>query len=76
MYMQIRGNSKSIVTKAHYYSRSRQSLWCKGKPQGTTKKSLISQLIVITTHFIPCNPNGLQAACHTGHENCFINNSK
>ena len=64
---------KSIVTKkAHYYSRSRQSLWCKGETSGNYQEIVDiaidcdndTLLFLVIQH-------GLQAACHTGHENCF-----
>ncbi len=56
--------------RAHYYSRSREELWEKGKTSGHTQ--------AIEEIRVDCDADTLlylvdQAggACHTGHESCF-----
>ncbi len=57
--------------KAHYWSRSRQSLWLKGESSGHVQ--LIRQILVDcdddTVIFQVEQLGG--AACHTGHKSCF-----
>ena len=57
--------------KAHYWSRSRQSLWLKGESSGHVQ--LIRQILVDcdddTVIFQVEQVGG--AACHTGHRSCF-----
>jgi phosphoribosyl-AMP cyclohydrolase len=57
---------------AHFWSRSRQSLWKKGETSGETLK--------VTDILTDCDqdilqvkvlPQGLGAACHTGRRSCF-----
>merc|ERR1711916_116765 len=56
---------------AHFYSRSRSSLWCKGETSGNT--------LQVSGVFADCDgdalvyladPNG--PTCHTGQETCFF----
>lgn len=62
---------KTLETgKAHYWSRSRQAIWCKGESSGHVQK--------VAEVRIDCDGDTLllqvaQAgvACHTGHERCF-----
>jgi phosphoribosyl-AMP cyclohydrolase len=57
--------------KAHYWSRSRQSLWLKGESSGHVQ--LIRHILVDcdddTVIFQVEQLGG--AACHTGHRSCF-----
>jgi phosphoribosyl-AMP cyclohydrolase len=57
--------------KAHYWSRSRQSLWLKGESSGHVQ--LIRRILVDcdddTVIFQVEQLGG--AACHTGHRSCF-----
>ena len=57
--------------KAHYWSRSRQSLWLKGESSGHVQ--LIRRILVDcdddTVIFQVEQLGG--AACHTGHKSCF-----
>ena len=63
---------KTIETgKAHYWSRSRQSLWLKGESSGHIQK--------IHDILVDCDDDTVvfvveqigDAACHTGHRSCF-----
>lgn len=65
---------KSIETDyAHYYSRSRQSLWKKGESSGNLQK--------IKDILFDCDNDTILykveqiggAACHTGRRSCFYN---
>lgn len=63
---------KTLTTgKAHYWSRSRQSLWLKGESSGHVQ--LIRRILVDcdddTVIFQVEQLGG--AACHTGHKSCF-----
>lgn len=57
---------------AHYFSRSRQSLWKKGETSGNVQK--------VTAVFTDCDEDSILylvnqegAACHTGSQSCFFN---
>jgi phosphoribosyl-AMP cyclohydrolase len=63
---------KTIETgKAHYWSRSRKSLWLKGESSGHVQK--------IHDILVDCDDDTVvfkveqigDAACHTGHRSCF-----
>lgn len=55
---------------AHFWSRSRQSLWKKGETSGNTLK--VEEILVdcdqdaLVLRVIPAGP-----ACHTGEKSCF-----
>ena len=57
--------------KAHYWSRSRNSLWLKGESSGHVQ--------LIRDIFVDCDEDTViyvveqlgGAACHTGHRSCF-----
>ena len=64
---------KTLATgKAHYWSRSRNSLWLKGESSGNVQ--LIREILVDcdedTVVFKVEQVGG--AACHTGHKSCFF----
>lgn len=57
---------------AHYFSRSRQSLWKKGETSGNVQK--------VVSVFTDCDEDCILylvdqtgAACHTGSRSCFFN---
>lgn len=57
--------------KAHFWSRSRQTLWLKGETSG--------QFLLIRDMYVNCEENSLLLkvtlaggiACHTGHKSCY-----
>ena len=57
--------------KAHFWSRSRQTLWLKGETSG--------QFLLVQDMFVNCEENSLLLkvtlaggiACHTGHKSCY-----
>lgn len=57
---------------AHYWSRSRKSLWKKGETSGNFQR-----IVEIRTDcdqdavWIKVRPQGDRAACHTGRRTCF-----
>ncbi|HPD82538.1 MAG: phosphoribosyl-AMP cyclohydrolase [Alphaproteobacteria bacterium] len=68
---------KTLATgEAHYWSRSRQSLWHKGSTSGAIQ--------IIKEIKIDCDQDALlllveqkgQGACHTGQKSCFYRNIK
>jgi phosphoribosyl-AMP cyclohydrolase len=63
---------KTLATgKAHYYSRSRKSLWLKGETSGNVQ--------IIKDIYVDCDADTVMykveqkggAACHTGQRTCF-----
>ena len=71
-YMNEESLMKTIQTGlVHYYSRSRQKLWCKGETSGHYQK--------VRSISIDCDGDTLLlkveqtgVACHTGHRSCFF----
>jgi phosphoribosyl-AMP cyclohydrolase len=71
-YMNELAWDKTVETgKAHYWSRSRGKLWCKGEESGN--------LQLVEGIFVDCDRDAVLlkvtqiggAACHTGFESCF-----
>ncbi|MHB8090830.1 MAG: phosphoribosyl-AMP cyclohydrolase [Syntrophales bacterium] len=71
-YMNRESWQKTLETgKAHYWSRSRQSLWLKGETSGNFQ--------IVREVRIDCDDDTVLlkvdqiggAACHTGHRSCF-----
>ena len=70
-YMNREALEKTLETSiVHYYSRSRQELWMKGKSSGHVQE--------VRDIFLDCDGDTLLikvnqkvAACHTGHRSCF-----
>jgi phosphoribosyl-ATP pyrophosphohydrolase/phosphoribosyl-AMP cyclohydrolase len=71
-YMNEESLKKTIETGlVHYYSRSRQKLWCKGETSGHYQKvRSISVDCDGDTLLLKVEQTG--AACHTGHRSCFF----
>ena len=71
-YMNVEALKKTIETKeAHYFSRSRKTIWHKGKTSGFTQKVIEIRIdddqdsIWITVDI------GKGASCHVGYRSCF-----
>jgi len=70
-YMNAEALEKTIETgKTHFYSRSRNKLWCKGESSGHTQE--------VKKIFKDCDSDTLLirvkqnvAACHVGYYSCF-----
>jgi phosphoribosyl-AMP cyclohydrolase len=62
--------------RVHFFSRSRQKLWCKGETSG--------HLQLVKEVFIDCDADAVLvkveqlggAACHTGYRSCFYRQVK
>jgi phosphoribosyl-ATP pyrophosphohydrolase/phosphoribosyl-AMP cyclohydrolase len=70
-YMNAEALEKTLSSgRAHYWSRSRKKLWCKGETSGNFQEVLSvrydcdADTILLTVR--PAGP-----ACHTGEKNCF-----
>ena len=68
-------NAKSLALtlqtgQAHYWSRSRQSLWHKGEGSGQTQQ-LIDLRVDCDGDTILLSVDQTGVACHTGRRNCF-----
>ena len=71
-YMNEEAWNKTLETKeAHYFSRSRQTLWHKGGTSGNTQKVKAIRLDCdVDTILLLVEQIG-GAACHNGFESCF-----
>ena len=62
---------KTIASgEAWYYSRSRQSLWCKGESSGHTQR-VVEMRLDCDQDAIWIRVEQAGAACHTGRRSCF-----
>lgn len=72
-YMNKEALSLSILTgEAHYWSRSRKSIWHKGSTSGLTQH--IIQIRIDDDQdsvWISVNIEGSGASCHVGYKSCF-----
>ncbi len=72
-YVNEEAFKKTIKTgKAHYWSRSRKSLWLKGESSGNVQE--IKEILVdcdADTIIYKVKQNG-DAACHLGYDSCFF----
>ena len=72
-YMNKEAFELSLSTKqAHYWSRSRNCIWKKGKTSGLTQQ--ITEIMIdddqdCVIFFV--NLGGLKASCHVGYKSCF-----
>lgn len=69
---------KSIETKkAHYFSRSRKSIWLKGETSGMyhhIKKIFVDDdqdCIIFEVKLTKPTKGGKEASCHVGYKSCF-----
>lgn len=72
-YMNKEALEKTIQTKkAHYFSRSRQSLWLKGETSGQIQNvKAIKTDCDQDTILLLVEVGGDGGCCHVGYENCF-----
>jgi phosphoribosyl-AMP cyclohydrolase len=72
-YMNKEALLKTIETgEAHYFSRSRQQLWHKGKSSGLVQK--VQQLLIDDDQdclWMRVEVAGSGASCHVGYRSCF-----
>ena len=58
--------------KAHFFSRSRQAIWCKGESSGNTLD--VQEMRIDCDQdavWLSVQVQGHGAACHTGQKSCF-----
>ena len=76
-YMNEEAWEKTLATgEAHYYSRSRNTLWHKGGTSGHTQK--VHEILIDCdqdTVLLKIDQIG-NAACHNGYESCFYRKVK
>ena len=71
-YMNVEALKKTIETKeAHYFSRSRNSIWHKGKTSGFTQKVTEIRIDDDQDSIWMTVDIGDGASCHVGYRSCF-----
>lgn len=76
-YMNEEAWDKTLKTgEAHYYSRSRSSLWHKGDTSGNVQKVKSLRLDCDNDAILLLIEQIGGAACHTGFESCFYREYK
>ena len=72
-YMNALALDKTIETgEAHYWSRSRQSLWRKGETSGQIQRVVsLSVDCDQDALLLEVEPQGDGGVCHTGRKSCF-----
>ena len=71
-YMNTEALKKTIETKeAHYWSRSRKSIWHKGKTSGFTQKVIQIRIDDDQDSIWLSVDIGNGASCHVGYKSCF-----
>ena len=71
-YMNSEALKKTIETKeAHYWSRSRKSIWHKGKTSGFTQKIVQIRIDDDQDSIWLSVDIGNGASCHVGYKSCF-----
>ena len=71
-YMNSEALKKTIETKeAHYWSRSRKSIWHKGKTSGFTQKVIQMRIDDDQDSVWLSVDIGNGASCHVGYRSCF-----
>ena len=72
-YMNVEALKKTIETKeAHYWSRSRNSLWHKGKTSGFVQKVIDLRIDDDQDALWMSVDIGNGASCHVGYKSCFF----
>ena len=71
-YMNVEAFKKTIETKeAHYFSRSRQQIWHKGKTRGFTQKVTEIRIDDDQDSIWLTVDIGDGSSCHVGYRSCF-----
>ena len=71
-YMNVEALKKTIETKeAHYFSRTRQQIWHKGKTSGYTQKVLEIRIDDDQDSVWLTVDIGDGSSCHVGYRSCF-----
>ena len=71
-YMNVEALKKTIETKeAHYWSRSRKSIWHKGKTSGFVQKVIDLRIDDDQDSLWMSVDIGNGASCHVGYKSCF-----
>jgi len=71
-YMNMEALKKTIETKeAHYFSRSRKSIWHKGKTSGFIQKVIDLRIDDDQDALWMSVDIGNGASCHVGYKSCF-----
>ena len=71
-YMNLEAMKKTIETgEAHYWSRSRKSVWHKGKTSGFTQKVIQIRIDDDQDSLWLSVDIGSGASCHVGYKSCF-----
>ena len=71
-YMNVEALKKTIETKeAHYFSRSRNSIWHKGKTSGFVQKVIDLRIDDDQDSLWMTVDIGNGASCHVGYKSCF-----
>ena len=77
-YMNAEAITRTLETKlAHYYSRSRQSLWLKGETSGQTQE--VADVLIDCDQdavVLKVRPQGDGGCCHVGYRTCFFRSVK
>ena len=72
-FMNKNALEKTIQTKeAHYWSRSRQTLWKKGESSGMVHK--VDEILIDDDQdsvWLKVSISGIGASCHVGYKSCF-----
>ena len=72
-YMNKEALDQTILTKeAHYWSRSRETLWKKGESSGMVHK--VDEILIdddLDSVWLKVTIEGLGASCHVGYKSCF-----
>jgi phosphoribosyl-ATP pyrophosphohydrolase/phosphoribosyl-AMP cyclohydrolase len=75
-YMNAESIQKTMETGyAHFYSRSRQTLWMKGETSGHVQK-VVSFALDCDFDSVLLRVHQSGPACHTGEQSCFFNLAK
>ena len=72
-YMNKEALEKTIISReAHYWSRSRETLWKKGESSGMVHK--VDEILIDDDQdsvWLRVSIDGLGASCHVGYKSCF-----